>query len=83
MPKIRKILVPALTATARDDGWALLASLGAYIVNNNPSFDSRNYGFPRLGMLMRSLAFVDVKSVAGADGSEQLWVSLRGKSPGA
>ncbi len=47
------------------------------IVNKHPSFDSRNYGFPRLGMLVRSLDFVDVKSVAGSEGTAQPWVCLR------
>jgi len=76
VPDLRKIFVPALAATARDDGWASLSTVGTYIVNNHPSFDSRNYGFPRLGMLVRSLDFVNVKTVGGPDGSEQPWVCL-------
>jgi len=69
VPDIKEILMTALVATERDDGWAPLPTVGAYIVNNHPSFDSRNYGFPRLGMLVRSLDYVDVKSVSGPDGS--------------
>jgi len=46
VPDLREILVPALVATARDDGWAPLSTVGTYIVNNHPTFDSRNYGFP-------------------------------------
>ena len=65
VPDIKEILVPALVATVRDDGWAPLSTVGAYIVNNHPSFDSRNYGFSRLGMLVRSLDFVEVKGVSG------------------
>jgi hypothetical protein len=77
VPDIRDILVPALVATARDDGWAPLSTVGAYIVNNHPSFDSRNYGFARLGPLMSSLDFVDVKGVPGPDGSSHPWVILK------
>ena len=77
VPDIKEILVPALVATARDDGWAPLGTVGTYIVNKHPSFDSRNYGFPRLGMLVRSLDFVEVKSVPGSDGTAQPWVCLR------
>jgi hypothetical protein len=82
VPDIKEILVSALMATVRDDGWAPLSTVGAYIVNNQPSFDSRNYGFPRLGMLVRSLDFVEVKGVAGPDGSVHPWISLRPESTG-
>jgi len=58
------------------------AKKGTYMVNNHPSFDSRNYGFPRLGMLVRSLDFVDVKSVIGPDGSAHPWVRLRPQAIG-
>jgi len=77
VPDIKEILVPALVATARDDGWAPLSTVGTYIVNNHPSFDSRNYGFARLGPLVSSLDFVDVKGVPGPDGSSHPWVSLK------
>jgi uncharacterized protein (TIGR00288 family) len=82
VPDIKEILVPALLATVRDDGWAPLSTVGTYIVNNHPSFDSRNYGFPRLGMLVGSLDFVEVKGVSGPDGSSHPWVSLREQVPG-
>ncbi|MGY1729215.1 NYN domain-containing protein [Geodermatophilus sp. SYSU D01062] len=77
VPDIEEVLVPALLATVRDDGWAPLSTVGAYIVNNHPSFDSRNYGFPRLGMLVGSLDFVKVKGVPGPDGSSHPWVGLK------
>ncbi|MBJ7452246.1 MAG: NYN domain-containing protein [Blastococcus sp.] len=81
VPGIKKVLVPALLATARDDGWAHLGMVGDHIVKNHPSFDSRNYGFARLGMLVRSLDFVEVKGVSAPDGSSQPWVSMRKQVP--
>jgi hypothetical protein len=77
VPPIKTVLVPAVRAMECDDGWASLASVGAYIVSNNPSFDSRNYGSPRLGQLVRGLDFVDVKQVASTDGSEHPYVRLK------
>jgi uncharacterized protein (TIGR00288 family) len=82
VPDIKEVLVSALLATVRDDGWAPLSTVGAYMIKNHPSFDSRNYGFPRLGMLVRSLDFVEVKEVSGPDGSSHPWVSLREQVPG-
>lgn len=77
VPPIEAVLVPAIRAMERDDGWSALSSVGAYIVNNHPSFDSRNYGSPRLGQLVRVLEFVEVKQVASSDGSEHPYVRLR------
>ena len=50
-------------------------------MNNNPSFDSRNYGSPRLGHLVRGLDFVEVKLVASADGSEHPYVRVKPTTP--
>jgi len=81
VPPIEDVLVPAVRAMERDDGWATLSSVGAYIVNNHPSFDSRNYGSPRLGQLVRRLDFVDVKQVASTDGAEHPYVRLKPTTP--
>lgn len=77
VPLLETVLVPAVRAMERDDGWAALSAVGTYIVNNNPSFDSRNYGSPRLGQLVRDLEFVEVKQVASADGSEHPYVRVK------
>lgn len=77
VPPIEVVLIPAVRAMERDDGWAPLSSVGAYIVKNNPSFDSRNYGSPRLGQLVRRLDFVDVKQVPSSDGAEHPYIRLR------
>lgn len=40
---------------ADDDGWASLAGLGALINKKKPDFDPRNYGYPKLSQLIKSL----------------------------
>ena len=82
VPPLEAVLVPSVRAMERDDGWAALSSVGTYIVNNHPSFDSRNYGSPRLGQLVRGLDFVEVKQVASADGSEHPYVRVKPTTPG-
>jgi hypothetical protein len=74
VPDVSDVLVPAIRARAQDDGWALLSSVGHYVVANNPSFDSRNYGYAKLGSLVRELPFVEVKEVQGVNNSRQIWV---------
>jgi len=42
---IKGILLGALVGAMRDDGWALLSTVGSLISKTNPDFDARNYGF--------------------------------------
>lgn len=82
VPGAVDVLRPAIAATMRDDGWAALSAVGAYVVTNHPTFDARNYGFAKLGMLVRSLEAVEVKSVL-AGGGEQLWIRDRSQRQAA
>ena len=77
VPAIRGILTPAVKAKATDDGWAHLGAVGQHVVNQNPSFDARNYGFAKLGLLVRQQSYLDVKDVPLGNGLNQIWVRLR------
>jgi uncharacterized LabA/DUF88 family protein len=58
-PKMMKVLCDAVDDMADDSGWANLASVGQKISNKAPEFDSRNYGFRKLGDMFRaSVQFV-------------------------
>lgn len=76
VPDIKALLYPAVKAQAREDGWAMLSSVGHDIVAATPSFDSRNYGFPKLGMLVRSLPFVEIRDVPDPHGFNQPWIRI-------
>jgi hypothetical protein len=80
VPAIRGILTPAIKAKATDDGWAQLSAVGHHVVNQNPSFDSRNYGFEKLGLLVRNQSFLEVKDIPLGNGLNQIWVRLRNGS---
>ena len=45
LPDLKSMVLVAIEAVARDDGWAPLGPVGGLINKNNPSFDPRNYGF--------------------------------------
>ncbi|WP_404384165.1 NYN domain-containing protein [Knoellia locipacati] len=77
LPNPRPIVTAAIKATAADNGWAQLSTVGSFIVNNHPTFDSRNYGFAKLGALMRSLPFVEVGDTPDAKDLTQPRVRLR------
>ena len=48
------LLRTAVEQKAEDDGWAHLGQVGSYISNNNSSFSSINYGYKKLGDLIKA-----------------------------
>lgn len=62
-PTIKGLLTHAIKETLRDNGWAPLSAVGTFISKNNASFDPRNYGFTKLGELVRKQLYVEVKDV--------------------
>jgi uncharacterized LabA/DUF88 family protein len=69
LPKLKPMLLNALNASAREDGWAPLSALGSQLNRSNPSFDPRNYGVAKLGELIRQQsAYLEVKEVKIGEG---------------
>lgn len=85
LPKLKPILLNALNATAREDGWTTLSALGSQINRSHPSFDPRNYGVAKLGELIRQqAAYLEVKEVKTGEGdSVQTHLHVRRKAAGA
>jgi hypothetical protein len=82
LPKLKPILLNALNATVREDGWTTLSALGSQITRSNPSFDARNYGVSKLGELIRQqAAYLEVKEVKSGEGdSIQTHLHVRRKA---
>lgn len=78
---LRPMLERAITAAARDSGWASLAAVGAQMNKNSPSFDPRNYGFPKLGELVRHQVYLETKEVPFGDGSTNFHIFVRLRPP--
>ena len=85
VPPLEEILRTAIEATARENGWSPLSGVGSLISKTHPSFDSRNYGYSKLGELVRKQAFLEVSEVPTSDGSNNvaLYVRPKGAQPGA
>ncbi len=85
VPPPDEIIRTAIEATARESGWSPLSAVGAMISKTHPSFDSRNYGFSKLGELVRKQDFLEVSEVPTSDGSNNvtLYVRVRGAQPRA
>jgi uncharacterized protein (TIGR00288 family) len=64
-----------------DDDWTPLSSLGNHLNRTDPSFDPRTYGFGKLSDLVRAQAYIETKTVTGANGQGQLWVRRKRRRP--
>lgn len=65
----RALILQAINAAARDDGWAPLSNVGNFMLKTNPSFDARNFGYPKLGELMKKQAYLEVRDAPTAVGA--------------
>lgn len=73
----------AVAATVKESGWAALSAVGSMLMKNSPSFDARNYGFPKLSELARQQPYLDVKDIPASDGSANVHVYVRLKGDAA
>jgi hypothetical protein len=79
LPKLKPMVLKALEATAREDGWATLSALGSQLIRNHPSFDPRNYKEAKLGELMRKQNYLEMKEVATGEGAGHVHLHVRRK----
>jgi uncharacterized LabA/DUF88 family protein len=50
-----KLLSQSINDLADEHGWAYLGDLGNFILKKQPDFDSRNYGYPKMLALIKSI----------------------------
>lgn len=60
-----KLIASTITDVADDDGWAFLGDVGNLLQKKQPNFDSRNYGFPKLTPLIKSLKNFEIEERFG------------------
>jgi len=59
--KLIKLLKDAYEAIAEEGEWINLGHLGSQLTKLSPSFDSRNYGYKKLGDLIRAIGLFEIK----------------------
>ncbi len=75
VPDLEHSLRQAFDAVSRDEGWATVSSVGSYMAKNNPSFDTRLYGFRKLSDMLRKQPFIEQREADTPNGP--LMVRLR------
>jgi len=76
---LRPLLSAAIAAAIQEDGWAFLGVVGGLLLKSDPSFDSRNFGFRKLGDLVKAQPYLEVKSVPSSEGSQSMQLFVRVK----
>ena len=59
--QLHQLLKEAYEGIARDDGVANIGTLGQHLLRLDSSFDTRTYGFKKLGELLKATGLFDVK----------------------
>jgi uncharacterized protein (TIGR00288 family) len=79
--KAAAMMRAAVEDAADEFGYAYLGSVGTYIMNRQPEFDPRNYGFRKLGDLIKASGLFDIDERASpTDQGKQIY--LRAKTKG-
>jgi len=68
----------AIEDSADEDGWAHLANVGQNIANQAPEFDPRNYGYKKLGDLIRAIRLFE-RDERVSPGSKDKLIYVRDK----
>ena len=77
LPDLKNLLTHAVKETLRETGWASLAAVGSFITKNNASFDARNYGFSKLGELVRKQPYLELNEIPDGSGFVHLQVRIK------
>ena len=59
--KLVSLLRNAVEASSDESGWAQLGPVGSNIAKQAPEFDSRNYGYGKLGELVKATKLFDIE----------------------
>lgn len=73
------LLRDAIEAVDDEGGWANLGVVGQRISNQHPSFDARNYGFHKLGELVRATEAFEIDERPGDGGGRHVNVYIKPK----
>ena len=59
-PRILKLFSDSISDLADENGWTFLGELGNLMLKKKPDFDPRNFGFPKLLPLIRSMKSIEI-----------------------
>lgn len=76
--KLVSALRKAVEASSDESGWAQLGPVGSHVANQSSNFDPRNYGYEKLGELVKATKLFDVEARPIGDGrSKAIYVHAK------
>ena len=76
--KLVQLMRNAVQSSADDSGWANLGPVGQNIAKHSPDFDPRNYGYDKLGELVRATKLFELEErQIGNTNSRNLYVRAK------
>lgn len=77
-PAIIKLFKDSISDLADENGWAFLGDIGNLVLKKKPDFDSRNYGFPKLLPMLKSMKkFEILERETGKSNIKHIYVKNR------
>jgi len=74
---VKRVIATSITDLADENGWAYLGDVGNLILKKQPDFDPRNFGFPKLTPLIKSLDFEIDERDSGKDHIKHIYIKNR------
>lgn len=74
---INRLISSSISDLADENGWAYLGDVGNLILKKKPDFDPRNFGFPKLTPLIKSLDFEIDERESGQNNIKHIYIRNR------
>ncbi len=77
--KLKTIFANAISAVSNENGFARLTQVTIHIKKTNPEFDTRTYGYEKIGQLVKALNYIEIEEESFNDGSnnKHIWIKLK------
>ncbi len=77
---LKHMIISAVKAVSNESGLARLTNVANFIKKTNPEFDTRTYGYEKIGQLVRSLKYLEIEEESFNDGSnnKHIWIKIKG-----
>lgn len=69
--KLVNLIRNAIEASSDESGWAHLGQVGSYIAKQSPGFDPRNYGYQKLGELVKAVDLFEIEERSTGEGQSK------------
>lgn len=73
-----KLITESINDLGDEDGWTFLGNLGSFIIKKEPDFDPRNFGFPKLLPLIKSIGKIEIdERETGLNNIRHIYVKVK------